>query len=142
VQNANASAATPADPQAKRSEPPLVLIVEDDPAIMQTTKILLRSMKVETLDASNKRDALASFHRFSEKIALVLLDAQMGHLDNVRLLAALRCSRVDIPVVIVSGHNENYVRQMFESQDFDGFLSKPYTRDELVQIIKKFTNWG
>jgi signal transduction histidine kinase/HAMP domain-containing protein len=142
VQNANASAATPADPQAKRSEPPLVLIVEDDPAIMQTTKILLRSMKVETLDASNKRDALASFHRFSEKIALVLLDAQMGHLDNVRLLAALRRSRVDIPVVIVSGHNENYVRQMFESQDFDGFLSKPYTRDELVQIIKKFTNWG
>jgi signal transduction histidine kinase/CheY-like chemotaxis protein len=122
--------------------PPLqrlcVLIVEDDLAILQTTSILLRSLGADTLTASTKREALAIFRKHADLVGLILMDAQLGSLDNVRLLATLRMRKPGIPTVIVSGHTESRIREMFSTEPFNGFLSKPYTRGELQAIIAPF----
>ena len=122
------------DPQAPH---PCVLLVEDDPAILRTTTIVLRAMNVDTLQAASKREALMLFRKHADSIRLILLDSQLGHLDNVRLLATLRLRKPGIPVVIVSGHPESRIREMFASEPFDGFLGKPYTRGELASVLTR-----
>jgi signal transduction histidine kinase len=130
--------AQPAAP-GQPAQRPCVLLVEDDRAILQTTAIVLNSMRVDTLQAATKREALMLFRKHADTISLILLDSQLGHLDNVRLLATLRLRRSNIPVVIVSGHLEERIREMFATEPFDGFLGKPYTRDELTNVLTRFS---
>jgi signal transduction histidine kinase/CheY-like chemotaxis protein len=117
---------------------PCVLMVEDDQAILQTTRILLRSLGAETLTAASKREALALFRKHAETINLILLDAQIGSLDNVRLLATLRMRKAGIPTIIVSGHTETRIREMFATEPFNGFISKPYTTEDLWSTLSPF----
>ena len=143
-----AASATAAPFPAPQTEPqfvasarrPCVLMVEDDPAILATTCILLRSLGADTLSAATKREALALFRKHAATIHLILLDAQIGSLDNVRLLSTLRMRKSGIPTVIVSGHTETRIREMFASEPFNGFLSKPYTRDDLWRTLVTFIN--
>ncbi len=117
---------------------PCVLLVEDDRSILQSTRILLRSLNVEALAASTQHEALALFRKHSSSICLILLDAQIGRLDNVRLLTTLRMRKPGVPAVILSGHTEEKIREMFRSETYNGFLSKPYTRGELKEILVRF----
>ncbi len=124
--------------QAVPHHRPLVLLVEDDPAILQSTAIALRSLNAETLTAATKREALALFRKQADNVRLILLDAHIGHLDNVRLLSALRARNPHVPVVIISGYSETRIREMFTSEPYNGFLSKPYTRNELKDVLDRF----
>ena len=126
--------------QEQPSQPPCVLLIEDDRAILHSTTLMLRTLNVTALQAATKREALMLFRKHADSIGLILLDSQLGHLDNVRLLATLRMRKPDIPVVIVSGHTEERIREMFAEETFDGFLSKPYTMRELENILDPFTH--
>ncbi len=117
---------------------PLVLLVEDDPAILRTTRIVLRSLGVDALTAASQREAQTLFSQHADALRLLLLDAQAGSLDNVRLLSILRLRRPDIPTVILSGHPEEQIREMFANEHYDAFLGKPYTRDELRATLQRF----
>jgi len=130
-------AAVPTPPAAKKS-PPRVLLIEDDPAILQSTSFALRSLNAEPLTAATKREALSIFRKQGDSISLILLDAHIGHLDNVRLLSTLRLRNPNVPIVVISGYNEARIREMFASESYDGFLSKPYTRSELEAVLNRF----
>ena len=97
------------DPHAKsngNTARPLVLLVEDEPAILRTTGMVLRSLGIEALMAASQREAQTLFSQHADDIRLLLLDAQADSLDNVRLLSILRLSRPDLPTIILSGHAE------------------------------------
>jgi len=59
-------------------------------------------------------------------------------MNNVNLLALLRQHNPNVPVVIVSGYSEKRIADMFASQPYEGFLGKPYTRDQLITTIRPF----
>ncbi|MEI7900662.1 MAG: ATP-binding protein [bacterium] len=128
----------PTAPPAPPAQRPCVLLVEDNQALLQATAMMLRSLNVNTLQATTKREALLLFRKHAESVNLILLDAQLGYLDNVRLLATLRMRKPGIAIVIVSGHTEERINEMFASERFDGFLGKPYTRDDLANILNRF----
>ncbi|HON47546.1 MAG TPA: ATP-binding protein [Kiritimatiellia bacterium] len=134
-------ALTVTDPHAKsngNTARPLVLLVEDEPAILRTTGMVLRSLGIEALMAASQREAQTLFSQHADDIRLLLLDAQADSLDNVRLLSILRLSRPDLPTIILSGHAEERVRTTFASARYDAFLGKPYTRDELKAVLQNF----
>jgi len=117
---------------------PCVMVIEDDRAVLQTTRILLRSMGIDSLEATSKRDAVGVFRKNMEHINLVLLDATIENMDNVKLLSLLREYKPNMPIVVVSGYSEKRIRELFEAHSYEGFLGKPYTRDQLVQALQPF----
>lgn len=127
-------------PQKLTSERPCVLIIEDDRAVLQTTRILLQSLGLDSLEAVSKRDAIGVFGKNAGRINLVLLDATIENLDNVKLLQILRQQKSDVPVVVVSGYSEKRIAEIFASQPIEGFLGKPYTRDQLIAAIRPFVS--
>ena len=115
-----------------------VLIIDDDPSIIKTTSLLLSRMGIETLTAKSRTEAAARFRKYQNRIDLVMMDAQLGNLDSVRLLSTLRMSRENLPVIICSGHSEEQVKKMFSSSNIDGILIKPYTMAELKKVLSSF----
>ena len=118
--------------------PPCVMLIEDDRAIVKATPVLLRSLNVKVFAATSKREALALFRKNADAVSVVLLDAQIGKLDNVRLLNVMHMRKPDLKTIIISGYNEDRVSRMFASESYDCFLKKPYTREELKETLARF----
>ena len=67
-----------------------VLLVDDDPAILRTTSILLKTLKVTAHVASNRSQALAAFRNNVQSLTCVILDANIAGVDSVQLVSAFR----------------------------------------------------
>lgn len=130
-------AAPAAEPQAQGEIPSEVMIVDNDEAILKTTSILLKALKITPHVAHDRNEALGILRRQAAQIRAILLDVNLGGIDTVRLLKAFRIAAPQAAVVVSSGSNEDSVRKMFESNPFDAFLGKPYTIAELKSVLAK-----
>ena len=108
-----------------------VLVVDDDEAILKMLSVLLKSLGVNANVAHDRLEAMALIRRNADGLGAILLDAHIGGVDVVRLFQAFRNASPDIPVIIVSGSQEEEVLKMFKSRVYDGFLGKPFTLAEL-----------
>ena len=108
-----------------------VLIVDDDEAILKTTRILCQALKLAPHVARDRREALAVVRRHASRLRAIVLDAHLGQVDTVRLLGAFRLGAPHVPVVLASGSAREAVEKMFRAHPYDVFLPKPYTLAEL-----------
>lgn len=115
--------------------PAKVLVVDNDEAILKTSAILLRALKVEAHLAQDRKAALGILRRHPGEIGAILLDAHLGGIDTVRLLEAFRIAEPQVRVIVSSGSREEDLRAMFANHPFDAFLGKPYTLAELKAIL-------
>lgn len=117
--------------------PAEVLVVDNEEAILKTSSILLKALKITPHVAHDRSESLGIMRRRSRQIGAILLDANLGGIDTVRLLEAFRIVAPRTPVIVSSGSNEDSLRKMFESHPFDAFLGKPYTIAELKDVLVK-----
>ncbi len=113
------------------SLPSEVLVVDDDVSILKTQSILLKSLGVDVHIAKDRTGAMGIVRRHADRLGAILLDAHIGGVDVVRLLQAFRIASPKVPIVIISGAQEDEIRKMFKGNEYDGFLSKPFTLAEL-----------
>ena len=112
-----------------------VLVVDDDPGIRRTSAILLKGLGRTAYVAKDHHEALAVVRRHAESLGAIVLDADLGATDSVRLLASLRISAPGVPVVVSSGSSEESIRELFRAEPYDVFLAKPYTLAELKAAL-------
>ena len=112
-----------------------VLVVDNDEAILKTTSILLKALKLCPRVAHDRREALAVVRRHVQQLKAIILDAHLGGIDTVRLLSAFRVGAPNVPVVVSSGSSEEEIREMFGGHVYDSFLAKPYTLAELKRAV-------
>jgi len=102
-----------------------VLIIDDDPAFTLLASETLQQAGFDARIACNSRDAVASFE--SEKPDLVLLDVELPGSNGFELCAALRLISpgVDVPIVMVTGHDDTAsIAQAYQVGATD-FIHKP-----------------
>ena len=112
---------------------PTVLIVDDEPSIVDLLCEFLEDSGYHALLARNGRTALAIARR--EHPALVLTDRNMPGIDGVDLLRRLRSSPTtsNIPVVIMSS-----TRPTSEGTDRVPFLAKPFDLDDMLATVATY----
>lgn len=115
---------------------PALLIVEDD----EITACYMQEVLGNLYDcqvAYNLNEALKVFNEKS--YALILTDMHLlgGVLDGYAVLEAARRSQCNqlTPVAAITGLN--LPRSNFIQAGFDGLLYKPYTPDELLDLVKQ-----
>ena len=108
-----------------------VLVVDDDLGIRKTSAILLKGLGRGAYVAKDHYEALAVVRRHAETLGAIVLDADLGATDSVRLLSSLRISAPGVPVIVSSGGSEDSIRELFRAEPYDVFLAKPYTLAEL-----------
>jgi len=110
---------------------PVVLVVDDEPAIRLLCRVNLEFEGYEVLEAATiaaAQDALSN-----GGVALVLLDMHIGLDDGMVLLRDILSREPRVPVAVVSGstdiHHEDYSLA-------DAVLAKPFTIDQLTDTVR------
>lgn len=114
-----------------------VLVVDDDPDILEIVTIVLGLYNVPAVTASDGIEALTAL-RGSTDLGLVLLDLMMPGMNGVDVLAEMKRdpALAAMPVVVISGnyHTEQAVLAM----GADEYLLKPLDVDVLMRVVSRF----
>ena len=113
----------------------LVLVVDDDDGVRLAASRLLKHLGFEVIEASDGRAGVEVFAQHADRLALVLLDMTMPHLNGDEALCEMRRVRDDVPVLLTSGYNEVEATQRFTESGLAGFLQKPFALDDLARKL-------
>lgn len=110
-----------------------ILVVEDEILIRTLVSDELRSADFRVIEAADADEAVAIL-KSGARVDLVLSDVRMpGSMDGLGLLAFVRQTCSELPVIITSGHLQP------DPGLADGstvFLPKPYRFDQAVELVK------
>ncbi len=111
-----------------------VLLVEDDPSQQQSIKMILETagMVVDTTDLGEDGLEIGKFYDYD----IIVLDIMLPDIDGFEVLRRLRDSRVDTPVLILSGLTEAEDKVKGLGTGADDYLTKPFNNKELLARIQ------
>lgn len=125
-----------------------ILLVDDDPDILDAISMILESQGYQVVTARDGVEGLASLR--AEKPALMVLDLLMPKMDGFAVCKELqdpRCAKYrDIPILILTSVREEASRRRYELEtglelDVDDYVEKPVSPDILLErvgrLIKK-----
>lgn len=119
---------------AGADRPPRVLIVDDQPSLLQSLQALLRINGYLVDLARSGGEAITSLQ--DNDYQLALLDLQMPGIDGLEVLEYIKEAGLDLEVVVISGETSfSSVKDAIRLGAFD-FIRKPYKPDELLAAIK------
>jgi DNA-binding response OmpR family regulator len=109
---------------------PVVLLVDDDPAIRRAVAAGLELEGFAVVPASGGRAALEAAARV--RPAVILLDLSMPDLDGLEVLARLRAAGDQVPVCVLSARDEVDDRVAGLQAGADDYVVKPFALEEVV----------
>lgn len=112
-----------------------VLVADDEPAVRDIASRCLERMGLRVLGAGDGHEAIALVRSHGTSIDLALLDLGMPRLSGEQTLVGLRRLCPSLPVILMSGYDEQDAVARCGEVRFSGFLRKPFTIDELEQAV-------
>jgi CheY-like chemotaxis protein len=119
-----------------------ILVIDDEAAVQQFAKNALERQGYKVLTAHDGRAAVELFEKMHEKIALVLLDFSMPVMSGEETLEHLRRIDPSVPIVLSSGFGHDTAVRRFEGKGLRGFIGKPYTLEQLMDVIASAVDKG
>jgi signal transduction histidine kinase/ActR/RegA family two-component response regulator len=119
---------------AKTSEPPHILVVEDDKDLCDLLRRMLERAGFAAAGAYNGREALR--HLKTEPADLVITDMVMPEMDGVELMRILRKNRPTLPIIALSGvENFREYCRIATHLGAQATLYKPVRRGHLIRTV-------
>jgi len=109
-----------------------VLLVDDDPALLEVLGAYLREAGFEVLEAKDGERALELFPRAD----LIILDLMLPKLDGFRVLEEVRRERPELPILMLTARGEEEERVKGLELGADDYVVKPFSPKEVVARVK------
>lgn len=142
VQSAKTAAPPPVSTYADASseESICILVVDDEPMMLEMNTDMLQSFGFSTKTAENGQVGLDIFMEDPQRIDVVVTDISMPIMNGSEMIQLIRAERPKIPVIAVSGLSESH--HLSEGIELEGIqvLQKPYTIDQLTSLIHAVTS--
>ncbi|MEM6993213.1 MAG: response regulator [Myxococcota bacterium] len=113
----------------------VVLVVDDQEAILRIASRSLQREGYSVLTATGGHDALKLLEEHGEAISIVVLDMTMPAMNGHETLTHIRRLSAGLPVLLMSGFTENHVLASANGQSVSGFLQKPFGPRALLDAI-------
>ncbi len=116
-----------------------ILVVDDNPVNRRVLRNLLKETLIQVTDAEGGLECLELVQK--ERYDIIFLDHMMPEMDGVETLHHIRelseypCK--DTPIVALTANAVSGAREIYLSEGFDDFLSKPVVPDKLENMIQK-----
>lgn len=136
VPQVDAHDATPASGRIVRGKE-MILLVEDDPAILSATTKILQTLGYQVNAASNGEDALRIFTSHGGHFDLVITDQGMPGLSGTELCARLFAVRPDLPIILCTGLGQYLSPAQVKAMGIKLMLQKPYYFPEIAAAVRK-----
>ncbi|MUN62590.1 response regulator [Kocuria sediminis] len=116
------------NPEAK------LLVVDDEPNILELLATSLRFAGFEVVTAANGRDALAKAE--SEDPDLAVLDVMLPDMDGFSVTRKLRAAGRHFPILFLTAKDETEDKVTGLTVGGDDYVTKPFSLDEVVARIR------
>lgn len=114
---------------------PTVFIVDDDEAVRNSLKLLMRSVGLPAVAYASAQDFLAAYDR--QQPGCVVLDVRMPGMSGLELQQVLNLRGATVPVIFVTGHGDIPMAvEAMQHGAFD-FLQKPFRDQDLLDRIQR-----
>jgi CheY-like chemotaxis protein len=112
-----------------------ILIVEDEPKNMTLTRDLLKITGYETLEARDGKEGVEKAK--AAKPTLILMDIMMPKMDGYAACTAIKAdqSTRHIPVVMLTAVGYDLNKKLAKQMGADGYVTKPFSRQQLLDAI-------
>ncbi len=119
-----------------------ILVIDDDPDILDAVAMILESQGYRVVTAQNGLEGLAKIE--AEKPALIILDLLMPKMDGFALYKELQDPKWSkykgMPILILSSVREEASRRRYELETgvelgVDDYIEKPFSPDILLKRV-------
>ena len=116
----------------------VILIVEDDPNSMKLTSDLLGILGYTSIKAVDGKQGVEAARVHQPD--LILMDIMMPNMDGYAACHAIKAApeTKKIPVVMLTAVGYELNKRFATQMGADGYLTKPFTRQQLVEAITPF----
>lgn len=120
----------------EQTSKPRILVVDDDPEIIETLKYALRSKGYEILVARDGNQGLAMAEK--ESPDLVILDMMMPKRSGFLVLEKLRKTRDEpLRIIMITANEGSRHKAYAEMLGVDDYLRKPFPIDRLLESVQR-----
>jgi two-component system response regulator FixJ len=113
---------------------PLVYVIDDDDAVRESLGFLLRSVQIGVQSYESAKSFLAALPKLNG--GCVITDVRMPEISGLDLLRRLRELRVEMPVIVITGHGDLQLAVEAMKIGAVDFLEKPFDDEVLVASVR------
>lgn len=113
-----------------------VLVVDDDAAVRSLASRILRREGYAVVEAADGTEALRVAAGLSGPLDLLLADVVLPGMNGAELAAELRSRIPDLPVVYMSGYEEEELAALGIGVVGAAYITKPFTADVLTLMVR------
>ena len=115
-----------------------VMVIDDSQTIRRTAKTLLSKEGCEVITATDGFDALAKIA--DSQPAIIFVDIMMPRLDGYQTCAVIKNNSdfQSTPVIMLSSKDGLFDRAKGRIVGSDQYLTKPFSKDELLSTIRDY----
>ena len=114
-----------------------ILLVEDEPAILEMTKTILQKLGYTVLAANGPVQALYLARDFAQEIHLLVTDVIMPEMNGRNLAERLQESRPDMKCLFMSGYTANVIASQSIVDEEIAFIQKPFSKNDLADKVRQ-----
>ena len=126
--------------QASKGDGEVILLVDDEPMVLEMGSDVLQSLGYHVLLASNGLEAVDIFKANQNDIALVITDIVMPKLGGIETVKRIRNIQPDAKIIFSTGYDPDSSLTQTIIANNDPVLSKPYRINDLSTLIAQQLN--
>ncbi|TBR06679.1 MAG: response regulator [Lysobacter sp.] len=117
-----------------------VMVIDDSKTIRRTAETLLKREGCEVVTASDGFEALAKIA--DQHPQIIFVDVMMPRLDGYQTCALIKNNQnfKSTPVIMLSSKDGLFDKARGRIVGSEQYLTKPFTREELLDAIRKHVN--
>jgi PAS domain S-box-containing protein len=127
-------------PQERADEPPrgteTVLVVEDEAAILELSKLMLENLGYTALTARTPAEAIRLVTDHTEAIHLLITDVVMPQMNGRDLALLITELKPGLKILFMSGYTADVIAHQGLLDEGVGFISKPFSMNALAEKIR------
>ena len=113
----------------------IVYIVDDDPAVRDSLKLLLESHGLSVREFDGASGFLSGYEPGTG--ACLILDLHLPTVSGLALMKIMKGRRVNLPVIVMTANIDDYLMSRALQEGAVGFLDKPIGEHVLLEAISK-----
>ncbi len=115
-----------------------VMIIDDSKTIRRTAETLLKKEGCDVITATDGFEALSKIT--DSRPDIIFIDIMMPRLDGYQTCALIKRNKSykDTPVILLTSKDGLFDRARGRIVGSDQYLTKPFTREELLGAIKEY----
>ncbi len=114
-----------------------ILVIEDEPDVMEITRETLKRLGYVVLEAVTGREAVQKAISYEGTIDMALLDIKLPDMSGNQLYPLIMNARPDLKVVVFSGYALDGPAREILDAGAEGFVQKPFSIAGLSQKLKE-----